>query len=352
MSSFILKPATMNKPLIAFCFLTFCFLPIRSQTDFRVMHYNVENLFDCTDDPGKDDNEFLPDGTRRWTKGRYYHKLQQIAKVISAAGEWDTPALISLCEVENDSTVHHLLSRTPLRSQYYRYIITDSPDPRGIDVALLYQRDKFAYIGHDCHRIRFRYHKDKNSRDLLHVWGKVITGDTLDVFVCHFPSRSGGEKATEPDRKEAALLLKHITDSLFSIRTHPYILAMGDFNDTPDDPSIQKTLAAFPPSGTPDPHRLYNLPLKTTRRHVEGTHKYQGIWNRLDQFIVSGLLLESSAPFTLIPNSACIFSPGFLLTEDKTHRGVRPLRSYHGYKYEGGYSDHLPIIVDFTLSLP
>lgn len=344
----------MNKPLFALCFFIICIFPTRSQTDFRVMHYNVENLFDCTDDPDKNDNEFLPDGIRHWTKGRYYHKLQQIAKVISAAGEWDTPALIGLCEVENDSTVHHLLNRTPLRSQYYRYVMTNSPDQRGIDVALLYQRDKFAYIGHRCYRIRFRHHKEKNTRDLLHVWGRIITGDTLDVFVCHFPSRSGGEKATEPDRKETAQQLKLVTDSLFSTRINPYILIMGDFNDTPEDPSIKKTLAALPPSNTIDSqkHRLYNLPLKKAGRHIRGTHKYQGIWNMLDQFIISGTFMETTGQFRIIPRSAHIFSPEFLLTKDKTHRGIRPLRTYHGYKYEGGYSDHLPIIVDFSISLP
>lgn len=343
----------MTRPFFILFFVAFCIFPSHSQTDFRVMQYNVENLFDYTDDSDKNDNEFLPGGIRHWTKGRYYHKLQQIAKVITAAGEWDTPALVGLCEVENDSTVYHLLNRTPLRSQFYRYIMTDGPDQRGIDVALLYQRDKFAYIGHDCYRIHFRRHTEKSTRDLLHVWGKTITGDTLDVFVCHFPSRSGGEKTTEPDRKETAKRLKSVTDSLFSIRTAPYILIMGDFNDTPDDPSIRTTLGALPPSNDAiEPDKLYNLLLRKTGRLIQGTHKYQGIWNMLDQFIISGSFIDPAGSLHIIPGSAHIFSPEFILTKDKTHRGIRPLRTYHGYKYEGGYSDHLPIIVDFSLSLP
>ena len=100
--------------------LLFYTLPINAQSPFRVMCYNVENLFDTADDPCKEDNEFLPDGNRYWTRGRYYHKLRQIAKTISAAGEWDTPALVGLCEVENDSVLHELTRRSPLRAEEYR----------------------------------------------------------------------------------------------------------------------------------------------------------------------------------------------------------------------------------------
>ena len=184
--------------------LLFYTLPINAQSPFRVMCYNVENLFDTADDPCKEDNEFLPDGNRYWTRGRYYHKLRQIAKTISAAGEWDTPALVGLCEVENDSVLHELTRRSPLRAQEYRYLITQGSDPRGINVALLYQRDRFGYIGHEAIPIRFTRERHKQSRDILHVWGKIQTGDTLDVFVCHFPSRYGGEKESEQDRLDAA----------------------------------------------------------------------------------------------------------------------------------------------------
>ena len=197
------------------------------------MCYNVEILFDTADDPCKEDNEFLPDGNRYWTRGRYYHKLRQIAKTISAAGEWDTPALVGLCEVENDSVLHELTRRSPLRAQEYRYLITQGSDPRGINVALLYQRDRFGYIGHEAIPIRFTRERHKQSRDILHVWGKIQTGDTLDVFVCHFPSRYGGEKESEQDRLDAARTLRENCDSIYRIRKFPYLIIMGDFNDTP-----------------------------------------------------------------------------------------------------------------------
>lgn len=325
---------------------------LSAQADFRVMSYNVENLFDCRHDTGKHDTEYLPDAARHWTLGRYYRKLQQIAKVILAAGEWSTPALVGCCEVENDSTLIHLLTRTPLHSQHYRYVITDSPDDRGIDVALLYQRDKFALIGHTSYRIRFSRHKEKRSRDLLHVWGKVLTGDTLDVFVCHFPSRYGGELATIPDRRDAALLLKVKTDSLFHARSCPYIIIMGDFNDNPTDAGVAHTLEALPMIPPFRGSSLYNLFNPPPSLPFPGSHKYQGEWSLLDQFIVSGTLLDTTRQVHIRPESATLFAPSFLFTPDKTYRGIRPRRTYYGFRYEGGYSDHLPIIVDFSLSLP
>lgn len=337
-------------------YLFFPILRIEAQTyDFQVMSYNVENLFDCVHEEGKKDLEYIPSGSRHWTAGRYYRKLQQIAKVILASGKWSTPALIGLCEIENDSTLIHLLKKTPLSTQHYQYVITHSPDERGIDVALLYQPDKFALIGYTCYRIPFIRHPQKHSRDLLHVWGKVITGDTLDLFVCHQPSRYGGELASLPDRQEAACFLREKTDSLFLIRSAPSILIMGDFNDTPTDPSLIDALKAHPVSTYTPVHsakKLYNLFYGCPPLPFPGSHKYQGEWNLLDQFIVSGTLLDTTKSIHIIPNSATLFAPSFLLTKDKTHRGVRPKRTYYGFKYEGGYSDHLPIIVNFSLSLP
>ena len=155
--------------IFMFFLLFFASPPLFAQATFKVMTYNVENFFDTRDNPTKNDDEFLPSGNRYWTQSRYYHKLQQIAKVISAAGEWSTPALIALCEVENDSVLSHLTRRTPLRWQDYRYIITQSPDPRGINVALLYQRDQFFYLRHESIPIRFSGNKHKLTRDILHL---------------------------------------------------------------------------------------------------------------------------------------------------------------------------------------
>lgn len=327
-------------------------LPAAAQGDFRVMTYNVENLFDTEDNPLKNDNEFLPEGNRHWTRGRYYHKLRQIAKVITAAGEWSTPALVGLCEVENDTVLTHLIHRTPLRKQQYRYCMTHGADTRGINTALLYQRDKFGYIGHREHPVVFTHKKHKHTRNILHAWGQVQTLDTLDVFVCHLPSRYGGEKESEADRFDAARTLRSLCDSLFLIRSHPQILIMGDFNDTPENSSITRILSAHPVCQQPSATALYNLYADPHRLNFSGTHKYQGEWSQLDQIIVSGNLMRQEARMHVIPESIRIFCPDFLLTEDKTWYGKRPARSYYGFKYEGGYSDHLPLITDFLLSLP
>lgn len=333
-----------------------------AQTTFRVMSYNLENLFDTRANPAKDDGEFLPSGNRRWTPKRYYHKLRQLARVIAAAGEWDTPALIGLCEVENDSVVHHLLYRTPLKRQAYRYCLTHRSDRRGLQVALLYQRDRFAYLGHTSTSVRFSGKTHKSTRDILHVWGRILTGDTLDVMVCHFPSRYGGEKESERDRLDAALTLRRLTDSLYACRRSPRFILMGDFNDTPANRSLRQQLKAQPCPGKPagaekpgyllsDTLRLYNLFDRPRPFPPGGSHKYQGEWSQLDQMLVNEALLDGRCSLQVVPESSRVFAPSFLLIPDKTWRGVRPFRTYYGFKYEGGYSDHLPILADFRMEI-
>jgi Endonuclease/Exonuclease/phosphatase family. len=230
-----------------------------SQNGFRVMFYNVENLFDCRHDSLKNDYEFLPNSMHAWHYGRYKQKLNNISKVVTAVGEWNPPVLVGFCEVENDSVLTNLVKYSPLKEFGYRYLITHSPDERGIDVALLYQRSSFRLIDHDSIRIVFPDNPMKHTRDILHVTGQIMNGDSLDVFVCHFPSRTGGEKESEPNRMFAASLLKHYTDSLFTVRTHPNIIIMGDFNDYPSNKSISEVLNAKAPSASPEDKKLYNL---------------------------------------------------------------------------------------------
>ena len=332
----------MKKPVFLIIFCINCLFLACSQIsvrDFRVMFYNVENLFDTVDDPATDDNEFTPGGARRWTPRRYNAHLQQTAKVINAVGEWDTPALVGLCEVENDSVVFHLLNRTPLRQQNYRYCITKGTDPRGINVVLLYQRDKFQYIDHQSKRISFT-NPNRRSRDILHVTGKILSGDTLDVFVCHFPSRSGGEKETEQARLDAARCLRQLCDSIYSQRVKPCIIVMGDFNDEPTDKSIQMILNA-----NDSQQNLIHLFADRKTLNHPGSYKYQGEWNQLDQMMIS----RPMASF-LVEKSPRIFNAPFLFTPDRTHRGQRPKRIFNGFKYEGGFSDHLPIVADFIIN--
>lgn len=310
---------------------------------FRVMFYNVENLFDIYDDPKKNDNEFLPEGSMKWTPNRYYRHLRKTAQVITAIGEWGTPAICGLCEIENDSVLIHLLNRTPLREQGYSYCITTGSDNRGINNALLYQRDKFKYLGHASNPIPFT-NKRKRSRDILHVWGEVINGEQLHILVCHFPSRSGGEKETQPERIDAATYVRALCDSLFRLDKNANIIVMGDFNDTPSDKSIQLLL-----KGSKAKQHLINLfddANDATQLNFHGSHRFQGEWSQLDQMIVS-----KNANAYLKEGSPHIFAPSFLLTK-KNNRGEQsPLRKYTGNVYKGGYSDHLPIVADFLFPI-
>ena len=337
----------MKPSLILVLSLLLCVPCLFAQETFRVMFYNVENLFDTLDDPDKQDGEFTPEGIRRWTNRRYYTKQDNIAKVITSVGEWDIPAIIGMCEVENDKVLKDLTSYSPLKKSQYRYIITESEDARGIDVALLYQRDRFKYLHHDCIRLNFPDNPEKRTRDILYVAGQVITGDTLDIFVCHFPSRRGGELESEPDRLYAASVVREKVDSLMVIREKANILIMGDFNDEPTNKSISVTMNA---SGIPNGNNLYNLFHSVQKKSRIGSYKFKEQWNFLDQMIVSGNLLEQSNSFRVLPETAGIFQKAFLLTDDITNGGKRPKKTFHGYKYEGGYSDHLPIYVDFVIN--
>ena len=301
------------------------------------MFYNVENLFDTKHDPGKQDKEFTPESTKNWNNRKYYKKLENIAKVITAVGEWETPALIGLCEVENDKVMHDLTHYSPIRKMQYRYVLTESKDARGIDVALLYQRDRFKYLSHDCIRIKFPGHPHKKTRDILHVTGQVSTGDTLDVFVCHFPSRRGGQEESEPGRIHAASVLRAKMDSLIRVRAKANLIIMGDFNDEPSDKSISKIVKSD----------MCNLFLSIEKNSPIGSYKYRNQWNFLDQIIVSNNLLDPKSTFRVLPETARIFQAGFLFVEDKGYGGKRMKKTFHGSKYEGGYSDHLPVVVDF-----
>ena len=322
-----------------------------AQEPFRVMFYNVENLFDCQHDTLKNDYEFLPDAPKGWTRARYNDKLAKIAKVIVATGVKDVPDLVGLCEVENDHCMKDLTEYSPLREAGYRYVMTDSPDLRGIDVALLYQRDLFKLLSFRSVSIpplkQFR-----PTRDLLHVSGLLLTGDTLDVFVCHLPSRSGGAKESEPYRLHAARILYTEADSILNIRLHPQIIIMGDFNDYPTNKSIQKILEAeSPPPTAPSPLKLYHLLARKAQSKNFGSYKYRGEWGLLDHLIVSGSLLNPANSFSTSENKATVSNLPFLLTEDKKYGDKEPFRTYKGMKYQGGISDHLPIYVDFNLIL-
>lgn len=334
--------------------------PSQDTLTLRIASYNVENLFDYKHDSLKNDYEFLPDATRHWNYAKYKRKLDNLARTIAAMSNPNLPALIALCEVENERVMRDLTRYSALKEADYRYILTHSADERGIDVALLYQRGLFKPVFHQNIQIDKPTSQSRPTRDILHVCGLLLNLDTLDVFIAHFPSRSEGASRTEPYRLCAARKLKAATDSICRKRKHPQIIVMGDFNDYPSNRSIREILKVqLPPVNNKDSlqtESLYHLlarkassPKKFWQYNTYGSYKYKGEWGLLDHIMVSGNLLRPDAPLHTSEQKADVFSPPFLLIDDKKYSGKQPFRTYYGMKYQGGYSDHLPVYADFQL---
>lgn len=336
-------------------FLTFafiCFHFILSQEtgkqQFRVMCYNVENYFDCVDDSLTKDEEYLPGGMRGWNYNRYVQKQANIARVVAAVGGWEPPALVGICEVESRKALVDLTRYSTLKNFRYKFAHHESPDARGVDVALLYQPEYFELLIDEPLRIFFPDAPKSTTRDILYVQGRVPTGDTLHVFVCHFPSRLGGELESANKRNQVASILREKVELIFLANHFANILIMGDFNDYPDNQSMQEVLKAIAPEAIGRGSSLYNLmfPLHTAGK---GTHKHAGDWGVLDQIIVSGNLLNENSKFHTRINAVHIFDADFLLEDDLKYLGKQPFRTYAGMKYNGGFSDHLPVYLDFFI---
>lgn len=312
----------------------------------RIMFYNLENLFDPENDSLKNDEAFTPDGDHHWTMPRYREKLNKTYKVMAAVGGWEPPALVGFCEAENRKVVYELVSTTPLARYNYQVMHEESGDARGIDVALVYRPDKFKPFAHQALRLSFNGETTSSTRDILLVGGTVYGGDTLFVLVNHWPSKFGGAKETEPRRRVAALKCRTVCDSLMRQYPNAGIVLMGDFNDEPHEPSLTEGLQALPYADTASYAGLYNLMLRFTDG---GTHKFQKTWSIIDQFIVNGRLLDGGKRLHVRPADARIFGADFLLEPDEAHLGTKPNRTYVGMKYQGGFSDHLPIYLDIWL---
>ena len=304
-----------------------------------VLFYNAENLFDTADNPLTDDDSFTPQSPRRWTPVRYRNKLRNLSRVIVAADTRRAPAIVGLCEVENDSVLYDLTHRSPLRALGYNYVVTSSPDPRGINTALLYRPGYFRLLEHEAIEVDLSGTDRPATRHILHATGLGPTLDTIDIYVCHWPSRLGGVARSEKRRKAAAEAVMNSVRRVIAARRKPLVIIMGDLNEGPDDPAVKETLEAFPPDKAP---LLPDSALAALMYGVgEGTYRHDGEWETFDQFIVSVPFLRNDSPLRLDSVAVCRF--GFLLEEDSKYGGVRPMRTYNGYHYMNGFSDHLPV---------
>ncbi|MCF0202583.1 MAG: endonuclease [Bacteroidaceae bacterium] len=318
---------------------------------FTFVQLNCENLFDTIRNTAKNDVEYTPDGKRKWSRNRYYSKLNNIGKAIISCGEnvaenreGDAPDMIALCEIENDSVLYDLAHRSVLRSYHYEGVMTDSPDARGVNTALLYNPNAFRLI--ESRAIRVSLPDKHPTRDILYVKGLLVNLDTLHVFVLHSPSRHGGERISRPSRlavsRQLVLAIDSIRSSL-SVSSQvdgtgrkPLILVSGDFNDYSGDPALRMLEEHGLTELSKDAPALYNKSV------CKGTYFYQGEWNSLDHIFASEDMAQ-----TIV---CCNINDHPSLLEPDSSGNLIPKRGYLGYRYNNGFSDHLPLVARFKVS--
>lgn len=277
-----------------------------------IVNYNVENLFHPAHDSLKDDIEWTQEGERHWSYTRYYRKVENIARVLTNIGEWDGVDVVGLQEVENALCVKRLCYT--LRKGEYDFVHYESPDRRGIDVAFVYKKSRVDTIRTRAIRVDL---EEQTTRDILYVCAQVEKRDTMHFFVCHLPSQRGGKAESEWKRDQAKRVLQEAVDSVLAVCPEAKIVVMGDMNSEPKEDLIGLS------------NRMFGL---------QGTHKYQGQWTCLDQFYTTQNLDSIS--------SVRIYDAEWIMEEDEKYMGLKPKRTYNGYHYQNGFSDHLPIILE------
>lgn len=312
--------------------------------EFSVLFYNVENYFDTRNDTLTEDNEFLPNGIRGWNYSRFQKKTERISKTIINAAGWNPPQLIALCEIENRFVLNKLVQETALKSFGYQIIHKESSDTRGIDVALLYNPTTFYPLFYRHYPIKNKDNSCLETREILHVCGLVNNYDTLHMFVNHWPSRYSGLLNSELLRILAAETLADKVKEIFSQNEKSKVVVVGDFNDQPTDKSIYLVLQAREIKDSINTTQLYNLSFNWQKLEIQ-TLKYQSQWNVFDQVFVSGTMLRNDGGIYCEEENAKIIQLPFLLEPDEKYGGQKPKRTYVGYNYNDGFSDHLPIIL-------
>ncbi len=304
---------------------------------YTIAFYNLENLFDTVDDPDTLDNDFTPDGFKKWSKKRYRKKLYQLAKTISGLGLESTkkvPVLVGVAEIENEGVIRDLISAEPLRNTAYHYVHYDSPDERGIDTALLYHKEHFEVLYSEPITLMV-YNLDgerDTTRDILYVQGK-LNGEEVHIFVNHWPSRRDGEKKTGYKRIKAVETIQAYMAKIEATQENPNYIIMGDFNDGPESESIQLLVKS---------KSLYN-PMEKLLTPERGSANYRRTWALFDQIIVSHSFFNYEKGTHSFAH-ANIFDERFL-TKFKGKYAGTPFRTYAGRKYLGGYSDHFPVYI-------
>ena len=307
-----------------------------------IAFYNVENLFDTEDDPNKYDEQYTPTSDRKWDEKKYSTKLTNLAKVISQIANDKAPTFLGVCEIENRKVLEDLVKDPQIAQNDYGIAHIESPDERGIDVALLYNENIFTVKKVKAYQPDLSAFDDK-TRDILYVKGKLANGEILHFIINHWPSRGGGRKESEPKRLAAAQRLLSIHEEILNDNPEAKIIVMGDFNDEPSNKSISETLDVACKMDKVENDQLFNAFCKLEDQD-KGSYRYRSYWDMLDQIMISKSMITDTAGVHFIPNSAGIKAEDWMIQTGK-YEGF-PLRTYGGNNYLGGYSDHFPIYIE------
>ena len=337
---------------IVFVFIllhAYCVLYAQDNRHLRIVFYNAENFFDIKVDSTRDYNAFTPEGDQHWTLSRYFLKRNNLFKTLLALGKGDPPALVGMCELENESVLEELIYRTPLKNAGYKIVHYESPDRRGIDVGLIYRSDLLTLIQSEPINVHDTADPGFLTRDILFAAFETSASDTIFVYVNHWPSRYGGQLESVDKRMLAATTLRRHYDSLVLKLPGAKVVMMGDLNDSPEDDSVLKGLRAFSYESNHQPDGLINLFTNKNSLGFDGTLKHVHDWQIFDQIIVSPALFGSEMGTRYCDGSARIFVADFLLEDDDRYLGKKLHRTYSGPNYIGGFSDHLPVYIDLCL---
>ena len=315
-----------------------------------IMFYNLENLFDTIQDPDTNDRDFLPDGPKKWNSHKYRTKMRNLDQVfygVAQAGR-DWPAVIGVSEIENRSVLEDLVMQDKVQAANYRIVHYDSPDRRGVDVGFLYRADRFKLEGSYPHPVRMEELPYFRTRDILGMWG-TMDGEPFYFMVAHWPSRLGGQQASEPRRVRAAEVMRHVIDSVLTANPATRIVVMGDMNDDPTDRSMAVVLGGKQKTKELAPGDMFN-PYFEMFRQGHGTLAYQDGWNLFDNIVVSENLVNAPRGTWHITKTdgnkfyGNVFRAKYLFQQEGQYKGY-PLRTYVGDNFQSGYSDHLPVYI-------
>ena len=315
---------------------------------YMVAFWNFENLFDIYDDPETHDEEFTPEGVKKWNEVKYQKKLSNMERVIfdMAAINKDYPVVIGVSEIENRSVLEDFVNQPKLKGAKYRICHYDSPDARGVDVAFLYRADVFKLEGSDNIKLNVPELPNFRTRDLVVMWG-TIEGEPFYFLVSHWPSRLGGKEASQFKRDACARQIREIKDSLLQANPATKVVVMGDFNDDATDASLVKIMGAkgkLKELQTGDFFNPYYQMLKAGL----GTLAYQDSWNLFDNICVTENLVNGTyGKLRLIKGKKFygnIFTRPYMLQQEGQYKGY-PLRTFVTNNFQNGFSDHFPVYI-------